>query len=32
MYTLYKINADELNENFLALVKAQFLHKARRMG
>ncbi|WP_019865760.1 hypothetical protein [Methylovulum miyakonense] len=27
MYTLYKINADELNENFLASVKAQFQHK-----
>jgi hypothetical protein len=27
MYTLYKINADELNENFLASIKAQFQHK-----
>jgi len=27
MYTLYKINADELNENFIASVKAQFQHK-----
>jgi len=27
MYTLYKINADELNENFIASIKAQFQHK-----
>ncbi len=27
MYTVYKINADELNENFLASIKAQFQHK-----
>lgn len=27
MYTLYKLNADELNENFLASIKAQFQHK-----
>ncbi|MDP2902261.1 MAG: hypothetical protein Q8N96_04030 [Methylovulum sp.] len=27
MYTLYKINADELNDNFLASIKAQFQHK-----
>ena len=27
MYTLYKVNADELNENFLASLKAQFQHK-----
>ena len=27
MYTLYKINSDELNENFIASVKAQFPHQ-----
>ncbi|MBL6987279.1 MAG: hypothetical protein ISR72_09640 [Methylobacter sp.] len=27
MYTVYKINADELNENFIASIKAQFQHK-----
>ena len=27
MYTLYKINTDELNENFIASIKAQFQHK-----
>jgi hypothetical protein len=27
MYTLYKINADEINENFIASIKAQFQHK-----
>ncbi len=27
MYTLYKINSDELNENFIAAVKAQFPHQ-----
>lgn len=27
MYTLYKINADDLNESFLASIKAQFQHK-----
>ena len=27
MYTVYKINADELNENFIASVKAQFQHQ-----
>jgi len=27
MYTLYKINADELNGNFIASIKAQFQHK-----
>ncbi len=27
MYTLYKINADDLNENFIASIKAQFQHK-----
>ena len=27
MYTVYKINADELNENFLASIKVQFQHK-----
>jgi antitoxin YefM len=27
MYTLYKINADELNEKFIASIKAQFQHK-----
>ena len=28
MYTLYKINSDELNENFIAAIKAQFPHQA----
>jgi hypothetical protein len=27
MYTLYKINSDELNENFIAAIKAQFPHQ-----
>ena len=27
MYTLYKINSDELNENFIATIKAQFPHQ-----
>ncbi|MCX7095195.1 MAG: hypothetical protein NTY50_17325 [Methylobacter sp.] len=27
MYTVYKINADELNENFIASIKAQFQHQ-----
>jgi len=27
MYTLYKINSDELNENFISAVKAQFPHQ-----
>lgn len=27
MYTVYKINADQLNENFIASVKAQFQHQ-----
>jgi hypothetical protein len=27
MYTLYKINTDELNENFIASIKAQLQHK-----
>lgn len=27
MYTLYKINTDELNENFIAAIKAQFPHQ-----
>ena len=27
MYRLYKINSDELNENFIASVKAQFPHQ-----
>jgi hypothetical protein len=27
MYTIYKINADELNENFIASIKTQFQHK-----
>ncbi|TAL41777.1 MAG: hypothetical protein EPN89_18620 [Methylovulum sp.] len=27
MYTVYKINADELNENFIASIKALFQHK-----
>jgi len=27
MYTLYKINTDELNENFIASIKTQFQHK-----
>lgn len=31
MYTLYKINADELNENFIASIKAQFQHKDLRL-
>jgi hypothetical protein len=28
MYTLYKINSDELNENFIAAIKAQFPHQS----
>ncbi|EIC29209.1 MULTISPECIES: hypothetical protein [Methylomicrobium] len=27
MYTLYKINSDDLNENFIAAIKAQFPHQ-----
>lgn len=27
MYTLYKINSDELNENFISAIKAQFPHQ-----
>lgn len=27
MYTLYKINTDELNENFISAIKAQFPHQ-----
>lgn len=27
MYTLYKINTDELNNNFIAAIKAQFPHQ-----
>ena len=27
MHTLYKINSDELNENFIAAIKAQFPHQ-----
>lgn len=27
MYTIYKINSDELNENFIAAVKAQYPHQ-----
>lgn len=27
MYTLYKINSDELNESFIAAIKAQFPHQ-----
>ena len=28
MYTLYKMNSDDLNENFIAAIKAQFPHQA----
>jgi len=28
MYTLYKLNADELDDRFLESLKAQFQHKA----
>ena len=28
MQTVYKLNADELNSDFLAAIKAQFPHKA----
>ena len=27
MYTLYKINTDELNENFISAIKARFPHQ-----
>ena len=27
MYTLYKMNSDDLNENFIAAIKAQFPHQ-----
>lgn len=27
MYTLYKINSDDLNDNFIAAIKAQFPHQ-----
>lgn len=27
MYTLYKMNTDELNENFISAIKAQFPHQ-----
>ncbi|MFU8787638.1 MAG: hypothetical protein ACNA7G_01330 [Methylobacter sp.] len=27
MYAVYKINADQLNENFIASIKAQFQHQ-----
>lgn len=27
MYTLYKLNSDDLNENFIAAIKAQFPHQ-----
>lgn len=27
MYTLYKLNSDEPNENFIAAMKAQFPHQ-----
>jgi hypothetical protein len=27
MYTLYKINTDELNEKFISAIKAQFPHQ-----
>lgn len=27
MYTLYKINSDELNESFIVAIKAQFPHQ-----
>lgn len=27
MYTIYKINSDDLNENFIAAIKAQYPHQ-----
>ena len=27
MYTLYKVNTDELNENFISAIKSQFPHQ-----
>jgi hypothetical protein len=27
MYTLYKMNSDDLNENFITAIKAQFPHQ-----
>ncbi len=27
MYTLYKMNSDDLNENFIAAIKAQYPHQ-----
>lgn len=27
MYTLYKVNTDELNENFISALKSQFPHQ-----